>query len=70
MAHWGKDPKEIQTYSEEELEAMEQAFLLYEKRQTETFESIAGSMLGTTWDVEQLMASATNKGSGASQVGS
>lgn len=61
MAHWQKDPREIQKYSEDELDAMEQAFLLLEKRQTETLETIIGSMLGTTWDVDALLASATAK---------
>jgi len=56
MAHWGKTPSEVRELSEGDLEAMEYAFLLLEKRQSETFETLLGATLGTTWDVDNLLS--------------
>lgn len=55
MAHWGMKPKEVGELSEDDLEALEYSFLLYERRQAETLSDIIGSLTGTSWPVEALL---------------
>jgi len=57
MAHWRLTPSQIRELTDDELETMESAFLLQERRQSETLDSVVGSLLGVTWDVNSLLGS-------------
>lgn len=54
MAHWGLLPKQVAELSEDEFEALEYSYLLYERRNVETLSDIIGSLTGTSWPVESL----------------
>lgn len=55
MAHWRKTPEEMRNLSSSDLEAMEFAFLLLERRQSETLDNLIGTTLGSSWDAQALM---------------
>jgi|APGre2960657505_1045072.scaffolds.fasta_scaffold18592_3 hypothetical protein len=60
MAHWRKTPDEIKKLTSSDLELMEFAFLLLERRNSETTDNIFGTMLGTSWDAESLLGKEAN----------
>lgn len=60
MAHWGLLPKQIVDLSEDELEALEYAFLLYERRAIENWSDLIGGLTGTSWPVDSLLDKVEN----------
>jgi hypothetical protein len=61
MAHWRKTPEEMRALSSDDLEVMEFAFLLLERRQSETLDVLFGNTLGTSWDAATVMGQQTKE---------
>jgi hypothetical protein len=60
MAHWGLLPSQVAELSEDDVEALEYSYLLYERRNVETLSDIIGALTGTSWPIENLLEGAGN----------
>ncbi len=58
MAHYRLTVDQVKQLKGQDLEAMEFAFLVYERRQAETLTDLVGSQLGTLWSIDSLMGQA------------
>lgn len=56
MAHWRLTPQQIKELSPEDVEVMEFAYSMYDRKQTESLNDIIGSLTGTSWSVDGVLA--------------
>ena len=56
MAHWRLTPTQIKELSSEDIHAMEFALSMYERKQYESLNDIIGTLTGTSWSVDSVLA--------------
>jgi len=66
LAHWRLTPKQLAELSEDDLDAMNVGYRLYERRWVETLSDLIGALTGTSWSVDALTE---EQGSETDEVG-
>lgn len=56
MAHWRLTPQQVKELSPDDVAVMDFAYSMYDRKQTESLNDIIGSLTGTSWSVDGVLA--------------